>query len=124
VLDSLLPHFAASTKVTVGSTVGLFWEMYGLRRSEQPEISVSVVPQTEAEAASRHPRTLADTTGGRRGSRISFEDQPANGSGLDGRTYTVDLSSLAAGHYLIELRVQVAGEQLASGSRRLEIVQR
>lgn len=119
-LDSMIPLMFGSRQINAGSTVGLYWETYGLVPQTQSEISVRVVPE-----GSGWLRRLGETLGlvGERVPVTVAWQHRVEGPPFNDRqehSLSLDLSELAAGSY--QVIVTIRGEDhVTSRVRTFEV---
>ena len=116
VLDSALP-----TATIVGTRqIGVYWEAYGLRPEGEPvQFTLTVEPVAGnwlRRAAER--LHLADPS---RESRLHWEEVPQEVNGVAARDLRLDLSTLRAGRYRIELSLTTRTADSAVASREIEL---
>ena len=128
--DDLLSAMLESTTISVGGTVGVFWESYGLVAGDSLRVSLNLIP-ANAPGLLRRLATaakLADpvssvtvqwaepslTSNGDRGS--------GNGVTIRPRSVLLDLSALRPGEYWIEVVARIvagAGPHRTATARRM-----
>jgi hypothetical protein len=118
-LESVLPHIRGSTKITIGSSVALFWEMYGLRAGEQPLISLVVTPEGGGILGA-----INIFSGARTQMSSAFTNAPSGGDVIEGRVLGVSLATLRVGTYTVAIRLEIPGEPAVQSERLIEIVRR
>ncbi len=131
--DDLLSAMLTSTTISVGGTVGVFWESYGLVAGDSLRVSLNLIP-ANAPGLLRRLATavkLADpvssvtvqwaepslTSNGDRGS--------GNGVTIRPRSVLLDLSALRPGEYWIEVVARIvagAGPHRTATARRLMVI--
>jgi hypothetical protein len=113
--DDLLSAMLESTTISVGGTVGVFWESYGLVAGDSLRVSLNLLPATAPGLLRRLATVvkLADpvssvtlqwaepalTSNGDRGS--------GNAATIRPRSVLLDLSALRPGEYWIEVAARV-----------------
>ncbi len=118
-LDAFLPLARASATVASGSSLGLFWELYGSPpRGDGLALNVEIV----REGVSWLRRAGERVGLINRSARVAFgwRESP-RGDGIDARALVVDLRGLDPGTYRIEVSLTPDGETPLVASRRIEV---
>jgi hypothetical protein len=108
-----------TTRLLTGSTVGVFWEMYGLAAGETPSVSLVVAP-TPTRLLGRIANALtlrraADTV------QVTWQEPAVAGATEEARSINLDLSALRAGDYTLSLSLQIDGQEAVVSQRRLQV---
>jgi hypothetical protein len=120
-LEEVLARVRSLTEARRGSRVGLYWEVYGAAATGEPlTTSVSVTPAHRGWLGrvagvlglTRRPRPV----------EVDWRETVVSRDGVAARALVVDLSTLPAGAYHIEVRLRGAGGASASATRALRIV--
>ena len=121
-LAAVVPRVRGAATVARGERIGLYWEVYGLAPSGEPvAMSVSVVPEKggwlrrAAESfgiASRGPRM-----------RIEWQEQAMPRAGFAPRVLVVDVSTLPAGRFRVEVAGRQSGRSPATAVRAFRVVE-
>jgi hypothetical protein len=121
-LNTLASRFLPTTKVNIGSQLGLFWEIYGLRQGEEPRVAVSAISEALVQSrVGKNTRTLPDTIAFATAMSTEFTDLPSQGREIEPRNVSLDISTLRQGAYYLRIVVQVPGEPPAVSIRRIEV---
>ncbi len=110
-----------SEKITVGSTIGLYWETYGLQKGEKPAMTIVVVPAPPG-LLGRIARAItlqgpADTLA------VQMEATPVAGNEIEARSVNLDLRTLKTGDYMLSVVVQAEGQEKVVARRAIEITE-
>jgi hypothetical protein len=120
-LDEARERIRYTTRVDATKPVTLFWEVYGLAAGEVASVSLTST-RLDSGALTRFGRLLgivANATG----VRLQFQDQAATGSPITPRAVVLNLGQqLPPGRYSLEIAVQVPGQQPASVTRVIDVV--
>jgi hypothetical protein len=119
-LDALLDRLLPTTRIAQRSSVGLFWEVYGLQLGDSVRISISAEREETPGAVAR---AIGGILGGPGPSAfsLSYDDRPAAGAPVEGRKVVIDLSALRAGLHRIQVKVEVRGQPPAVATRLVDI---
>ena len=124
--DSLPPDLEAaaraaapSTRVAQGRSVGLYWEVYGLRPGDTSAVTLAVIPQPSRLDAIARRLGFGD---GSDRTLVGWTEVRSGPAGITGRSLALDMSTLGRGEYVIELEVAVLGQSPVRVRRRVEIV--
>lgn len=121
-VEEALPHALATQKVRASQPLGVFWEAYNTNPAgERMTVSLTVVPETEEAGGFR--RTLRALRLARESEPVSItvEDVSARGASRSARAVQLDISTLRAGDYLVQLEVSVAGQYVIRADRRIVV---
>jgi hypothetical protein len=121
-VEEVLPHAFPTQKVRAGEPLGVYWEAYNTDPAgERMTISLTVVPETEEAGVFR--RGLRALRLARESAPVSFtvEDFSARGSSTSPRAVALDISTLKAGDYLVQLEITVAGQYTIRADRRIVV---
>ncbi len=122
--EELVEAMLATTTVRAGSSVGVYWENYGLSAGDSLRVSINLIPASAPGLLRRMATAvkLLDVV-----SSVTVQwTEPMMASRVDGasekvgirpRSVVLDLSTLKSGEYWIEL-VAEAGRQRSARSRR------
>ena len=118
-LDAFLPLARASASIKSGSSLGLYWEVYGSApRGDALTLDVEIV--REGVGWLRRAGERIGLVG--RSTRVAFGwRESARGDGIIPRALVVDLRGLDPGTYRIEVSLTPDGETPLTASRRIEI---
>jgi tetratricopeptide (TPR) repeat protein len=121
-VEEVLPHALATQKVRASEKLGVYWEAYNTNPDgERMTVSLVVAPEVEEETrGSRIGRALRlsrNTTP----VSVTVEDLSARGSRMTVRSLELDISTLRAGAYLVQLEIDVAGQYTIRADRRLVV---
>jgi hypothetical protein len=119
-LDEAVRLAARSTRVTEGSIVGLYWEVYGLQASDSTTVSLSVV-ENRASPIRQLGRLLGVVAAGD-SVRVQWSDSRAGTAGVASRSLALDVSPLGRGGYTMQLMLTVPGQLPVSVKREIEVV--
>ena len=118
-LDALLPLARASSTIRAGSSLGLYWELYGSpRRGDELMLDVQVVREGVGWL-----RRAGERMGlVNRSPRVAFgwRESP-RGDGITPRALVLDMRELDPGMYRIEVRLIPDGQTPLVASRRIEV---
>jgi hypothetical protein len=118
-LAAVLPHTRAAATARAGTSVGLFWEVYGLPPDGAPlTIAVAVAPQragwlrraTSTLGLSRRPSAV----------RLAWQELARPRDAVAPRAVALDLTGLSPGRYQIEVVVKTGAAE-ASAAREITI---
>ncbi len=121
-LEDAEPLALGSSRIRKGSSVGVFWEMYGLTSADSGTFSVAVSGQRSG--------ILATVT--RAISGQNAPDAPAvngvlprvTGSAVAAHSINLDLKALSPGRYTLAVEVRANGQQPVTTLRAFEILAR
>jgi hypothetical protein len=117
-LEAVIPRALGAPRVRRGGEVGVYWEIYGLNRGQPVSVALSAHPG-EAGLLRRIGRFLRLVDGAE---TIEFRWAEApEEPGVMGRILRLDLSTLPAGPYTLELSVDFGDGSPLRVERRLEI---
>ena len=118
-LDQATRRAARTTRLPRGGSIGLYWELYGLRAGDTSAVTLAVIAQP-----SRMERIARRLGFGERSDRtlVGWTEVHSGPDGITGRSLALDLRTLAGGDYVIELEVAVLGQRPVMVRRQLEIV--
>ena len=119
-IDGFLAVARASAVVRRDETLGLYWELYGLRRSDD-EMMVRVQVIREGRSWLRRAGERVGLVGRRRNTGFGWREDDRGGS-IAARAIVVDLEGLDPGEYRIEVSLAHGSDAPIMASRRLEIV--
>ena len=118
-LDALMPLARASSTIAAGSSLGLYWELYGSpQRGDALALDVQVVREGVGWLRRAGERIgLVD-----RSPRVAFgwRESP-RGDGITPRALVVNLRDLDPGTYRIEVSLTPDGQTPLVASRRIEV---
>lgn len=120
-LDEATRHALGTARVDAGGRVGTYWELYGVR-SDGELLSVTVTVERinvgwRTRAAERL-RLAAKATP----LRVRWQEVPTRDSGIASRAILIDLGTLPAGDYRMELTVTADDGSVARRERLIELV--
>ncbi len=121
-VEEALPHALATQRVRASQTLGVYWEAYNTNpEGERMTISLVVAPENEDDArGSRIGRALRLSRATTPVS-VTVEDRSARGARVTPRALELDISTLRAGAYLVQLEIDVAGQYTIRADRRLVV---
>ena len=119
-LDGFLAVASASPIVRRGEKLGLFWELYGLRRADN-EMVARVQVIREGGSWLRRAGERIGLVGRHRNTAFGWREDGRGGS-IAPRSVVVDLEGLDPGEYRIEVSLTHGSDAPIVASRRLEIV--
>jgi len=121
-VEEALPHALATQKVQSGQPLGVFWEAYNTNPAgERMTISLTVVPETEEAGGLRRGLRALRLARESQPVSITVEDVSARGASRSARAVQLDISTLRAGDYLVQLEVSVAGQYTIRADRRIVV---
>ena len=107
-----------TTTVGGGAEIGVFWEVYGVARDEEFDLSVAMIPENRG-VFRRLGEALRIL---QRSSSIEFTWREAPGEeAIAGRALRLDLSRLDPGRYSFQVSARNAGGDEVVTSRPMEI---
>ena len=119
-VEDVLPHAIPTQRVRSREPLGVYWEAYNTNPAgERMTISLTVVPETE-ESRGLLGRALRLSRESQPVS-LTIEDMSALASTMSPRAVQVDISTLKAGDYLVQLEISVAGQYVIRADRRLVV---
>jgi hypothetical protein len=120
-LAAVLPHTRATATARAGTSVGLFWEVYGLPPDGAPlTIAVAVAPR-RAGWLRRATSTLG-LSQHRSAVRLAWQELARPRDAVAPRAVALDLTGLSPGRYQIEVVVKTGAAE-ASSAREITIEQ-
>jgi hypothetical protein len=121
-VEEALPHALATQKVQASQPLGVFWEAYNTNPAgERMTISLTVVPETEEAGGLRRGLRALRLARESQPVSITVEDVSARGASRSARAVQLDISTLRAGDYLVQLEVSVAGQYTIRADRRIVV---
>src|SRR5688572_31074769 len=123
--EDVLPHMRTSERIPVGSRVGIFWEAYNTSPTgEGLEVNITVAPEnTSGGWLSRGLRALRRVREAQPVS-VGLRDVSARGTAVTARAVEVDLSTLTAGRYLLQLELSAGPGNVVRVERTISVVNR
>jgi hypothetical protein len=121
-LDAAAPHLAPNVTVAEGSAAGVFWEMYGLSGDDTVHFTLSSTERGSSVFA-RLGRLLG-VTSQPSNLGVSWVELPKARRAVEGRSVSVDMSSLKVGTYDLHLEIQVPGQESVTVAREVRVVAR
>ena len=118
-VDEAMLRVRGTTRLDQGTATGVFWEMYGLRPSEQARMTLSLVP-AEPGVLGRVAEVL-NLRKSRDTLSLSWQDQPASGADVEARAINLDLSALGVGAYTMLIAAELDGQSRVVSRRIVEI---
>lgn len=118
-LGDAVPAARGSNRVSVGEQIGLFWEVYGADPEHTPDVWLSL---RLLQSSTGWLRRFAERAGLLREVvpiRIRWQE-PAS-AGVMPRSLRVEVPRVAPGTYLLEMTVEVEGEEPLSVRREIEV---
>jgi hypothetical protein len=120
-LEALLERIRPNTTLKQGSTVGLFWEMYGLKAGDSTSFTLSAQRVDGPNVATSAVRRLFGTAVNPVPLRLSWTDVRSAGRAVEPRTLAVDLGAFEPGRYLLRLTATIPGRLPATAEREIVI---
>jgi hypothetical protein len=121
-VEEALPHALATQQVSASQPLGVFWEAYNTNPAgERMTISLTVVPETEEAGGLRRGLRALRLARESQPVSITVEDVSARGTSRSARAVQLDISTLRAGDYLVQLEVSVAGQYTIRADRRIVV---
>lgn len=109
-LDDVIPHARASLIVPPGSRVGLYWETYNTNPTgEGIQVSITVAPEQKDGSWMRRGLTALRLVREAQPITVGLSDVSARGLAYTPRAVVVDLATLKAGRYMMELEITAEG---------------
>ncbi len=108
-----------STRINTGSTIGIYWETYGLQKDEKPNVSIVVVPAARG-LLGRIARAIT-LQRAQDSLSVQMEATPVAGNEIEFRSVNLDLKSLEKGDYTLSVVVEVDGQLRVVSRRPIEI---
>lgn len=118
-LDDVLPRMLGTTRLERDRKVGIYWEMYGVDRDDDIEITLRVTPHE-----SGFLRRLGESlrlVGRRAAVGVEWQDQVGR-TDIVSRTLQVDLGSLSRGTYTLEVQARDGAGATVVARRDIEIL--
>ena len=121
--EDVLPHMRTSDRITVGTRIGIFWEAYNTDPTgEGIEVNITVAPENKSgggwlSGAFRALRRVKEA----QPVSVGLRDVSARGSPITARAVEVDLSTLTAGRYLLQLELN-AGPNVVRVERTITMI--
>ncbi len=118
-LESVVPRMLGSTTVGAEGELGVFWEVYGVARGHDVDLSVAVVPEDRGifrrlgEALRVLPRNAS--------MEFTWREAPGE-EAIAGRALRLDLSKLSPGRYTFRVSALGTGGTEVIATRSMEIV--
>jgi hypothetical protein len=122
-LDDVARHALGALRIPTGGRVGMYWEVYGVRPPAEPLSVMVTVERIDAGWRTRAAERLglaAKTTP----LRVRWQEVPAGDSGVASRAIAIDLASLPAGRYRMQLSVAADDGSAAVSERLVELTRR
>jgi hypothetical protein len=121
-LSDAEPLVLGTLRIKQGTTIGVFWEMYGLASGDSARYSIAVLREQPG-LLGRVGRAIV----GRPDDREPFVqgELPArSGSFIDSHAINLDLKNLGVGRYTLSVSVRVDGQRTVESLKPFEIVPR
>jgi hypothetical protein len=119
-LEAFMSVASATATARRGDKLGLFWELYGLRESDD-DLTLRVQVTREGRSWLRRAGERVGLIGRQGGAGFGWREN-GGGSEIAPRSIVVDLSGLDPGRYRIEVGLIRGTDSPVTASRRLEIV--
>jgi hypothetical protein len=119
-LEAVARHALGAARIATGGRVGIYWELYGVRPSGEAltiTLTVERVGVGWGRRAAQALRLAAKVTP----LRVRWQEVPKRDSGIASRAITVDLSTLPAGRYRMQLMVTADDGSTAVTERAIEL---
>lgn len=120
-IDAFLRVASASATARRGEKLGLFWELYGLRATDD-EMTLRVQVIREGRNWLRRAGERVGLIGRRGGVGFGWREDNRGNQSIAPRSIVVDLTGLDPGEYRIEVSLARGTDTPATASRRLEII--
>jgi hypothetical protein len=119
-LESVESSALATGRVTTGSRLGLYWEMYGVVANEHVTATVGLTPAEPG--LFRRIAERARLAEPRAPVHLEWSDAPEVRGSVGGRALVLNLTDIPAGRYTVELSVTVDGQPALRAASPVEIV--
>jgi hypothetical protein len=119
-LDDVAHYALGSARIAVRGRVGIYWELYGLRPTGESLSIALTVQRVEAGWRTRIAEALR-LTAKATPLRVRWQEVPQRDSGIASRAVTIDLSTLPAGRYRMQLTVTADDGSTAVSERFVEL---
>ena len=120
-IDAFLQVARASATARRGEKLGLFWELYGLRTTDD-DMMLRVQVIREGRHWLRRAGERIGLIGRRSGVGFGWREDARGNEAIATRAIVVDLASLDPGEYRIEVSLTRGTDTPVTASRRLEII--
>jgi hypothetical protein len=123
--DSALQLMLPRSTVRPSEQVGFYWELYGLKEGDVPDIALAAIPLDSGGFFKSLARSVGLASA--QGSRVvSWTAQPVTAADIGAFAETpfsllVDLSSLKDGMYLLELTTKVEGDSAVYATKEIRV---
>jgi hypothetical protein len=119
-LTAAAPRAASSTRVAMGSTVGLYWEVYNLVGTDTMTLSLSVVEHTPSRLG--RLGQLLGVVAATDSTRVRWTESRAGSGEIVGQSIALNVRELGSGRYTLRLEITVPGQAPVAVTREIEIV--
>ncbi len=117
-----IPLMLASQKIIMGSPLGIYWEASGVRPGTNASMTVRVI--RGAERSSGFFGRIFGRSRGATARVISWTEPAGLAGGDNAHSVSLDISTLRAGKYLLELEVKTVDGATAKSEREMELIER
>jgi hypothetical protein len=104
----------------MGSTVGLYWEVYNLVGTDTMTLSLSVVEHTPSRLG--RLGQLLGVVAATDSTRVRWTESRAGSGEIVGQSIALNVRELGSGRYTLRLEITVPGQAPVAVTREIEIV--
>lgn len=119
-LEEAMPRARATMRVDRATPVGVFWEMYGVESSGE-SLAYTLTVMREGDSWYRRAAERLKVVDRRAPVRMQWNEPSARPGATRSRSLALDLSTLPAGRYRVDLTLEAGGEKAATASRVVEV---
>jgi hypothetical protein len=125
-LEDVIPHMRSSQRIVAGARVGIYWEAYNTNPTgEGLNVSITVAPENSGGGGWLRRRLVAlRLVREAQPVTIGMRDVSARGLAYSPRSVVVDLATLNAGRYLMQLELDAGGGNVVRAERAITVVNR
>lgn len=121
-LDDVLPHAKSSQAIPKGGKVGIYWETYNTNPlGEGIQVAITVAPEEKDGSWLTRGLTALRLVRQAQPVSVGLSDVSSRGAGYTPRAVVVDLETLKAGRYLMQLEITAEGTPSVRAERVLTV---
>ena len=121
-VEEAAPHAHPTERLRASEKLGVYWESYGTDPSgEKMSVSLTVVQEVEESGYLRRKARALKLLRAATPVSVSVQDISARGAAVSPRAIELDITTLKAGSYIVQLEILVAGQYTVRADHRIEI---
>jgi hypothetical protein len=124
-LEDVLPRAFGTTTVDRRTPLGLYWETYGLGRTDTAIVALTAEREGGGEGVLQRLGMALGLVDRPSGVTVRYALEPSRAGGgstsTAGQALSIGLNALAPGNYNLKLEVSVSGQELVTSKRAITI---